>query len=339
MNDMQPVDAAITEEPVVAVEGKSKKKIYIAVGALLAVLAGATVLSAVTAHHQSGKADSSSSASDNGPATPARSANEDCTTEVIVAMNTVIASQNNNVLLQAIGEQSPIYRMSWDTRATFQNNSIVSGRSAGSDKAWAEARRECTVQGNPLLTQAQLSDLRDVAPSDGQSWLDEVENYGSGATPAAQQDQLPFGTQEGTSTDTSTDAPAVQQDQSATVQQDQSATSSTDTESSAPVHNAGDASGVLTTFYRHLTRGEYRAAWKMLSKSARSNMGSYSGWVAGYRDSGVQSVTNIEYANGTDLTYRLTSDNPDGSRQQYDMEATVVDGKITHLTGHQVSGS
>ena len=330
MSNVPPVEAVITEEPVVAVEGKRKKRIYIVLAALIAVLAGATVLSAVITHHQSAKADSSSN--DNSGNVPARTANDDCSTEAVVAMN-VMNGGNYMTLMQAIGQQSPIASIATELNGTWQSASIEVGRSAASDKIWAAAAQQCAAQSNPLLTSAQVSDLRDVASSDGQSWLDEVENYGSGAAPAAvQQGQPPFSTDTSTdsSTATSTDTPAVQQDQPAT---------STDTESGVPVSNAGDAGGLLNTFYRHLTRGEYRAAWKMLSKSARSNMGSYSGWAAGYRDSGVQSITNVEYVNGTDLTYRLTSDNPDGSRQRYDMEATVVDGKITHLTGHQVSGS
>ncbi len=59
--------------------------------------------------------------------------------------------------------------------------------------------------------------------------------------------------------------------------------------------------------------------------------GGYASFVAGYADTGTQTVTEIS-ASGDQVSFTLTSDNPDGTVQTYAGTDTVTGGRIIHVS-------
>jgi hypothetical protein len=87
----------------------------------------------------------------------------------------------------------------------------------------------------------------------------------------------------------------------------------------------GDPWSVVSAYFRDVTLRDYAAAWKLLGPALQS--GGYSSFVAGYADTGQQILTKISrYRN--QVTFRLRSDNPDGTVQTYQGTDTVTGGKI-----------
>ena len=86
-----------------------------------------------------------------------------------------------------------------------------------------------------------------------------------------------------------------------------------------------DPWSVISAYYRDITLRDYAAAWKLLGPALQG--GGYAKFVAGYSDTGQQTVTKISQS-GDQVSFMLRSDNPDGTVQTYQGTETVTDGKI-----------
>lgn len=89
--------------------------------------------------------------------------------------------------------------------------------------------------------------------------------------------------------------------------------------------SAGDPWSVVSVYFQDITLRDYAAAWKLLGPALRG--GGYASFVAGYADTGRQTVTEISQS-GNQVTFTLQSDNPDRTAQTYQGTDTVTGGKI-----------
>ena len=86
-----------------------------------------------------------------------------------------------------------------------------------------------------------------------------------------------------------------------------------------------DPWAVISAFYGDITSKDYAAAWTLLG--FHPNGASYAAWVAGYADTGAQTVTEISES-GDQVSFNLTSNNPDRTVQTYTGTDTVQNGRI-----------
>ena len=96
----------------------------------------------------------------------------------------------------------------------------------------------------------------------------------------------------------------------------------------------GDPWSVVLAYFRDITLRDYAAAWKLLGPALQN--GGYANFVAGYADTGQQTVTKISQS-GDQVTFILRSDNPDGTVRTYHGTETVTGGKI--VAAHVVQTS
>jgi hypothetical protein len=80
---------------------------------------------------------------------------------------------------------------------------------------------------------------------------------------------------------------------------------------------------------------DYRAAWRL--RAARLRGQGYADWVAGYADTGRQTVRKVSIS-GDLVTFKLWSDNPDGTVQTFSGTDTVTGGKIAAASVVQTGG-
>ena len=93
----------------------------------------------------------------------------------------------------------------------------------------------------------------------------------------------------------------------------------------APSGKPGDGWAVISAFYADITKKDYAAAWALLGYDP--NGASYASFVAGYADTGTQIVTEVSES-GDQVSFNLTSNNPDGTIQTYSGTDTVRNGRI-----------
>jgi hypothetical protein len=94
------------------------------------------------------------------------------------------------------------------------------------------------------------------------------------------------------------------------------------------VSSSGTSAGAWATvsaYYPDITSKDYTAAWRLLGNSPQG--GGYASFVAGYASTGTQMVTETS-ASGDQVSFTLTSDNPDGTVQTYAGTDTVTGGRI-----------
>ena len=110
-------------------------------------------------------------------------------------------------------------------------------------------------------------------------------------------------------------------------------TSDTRTFSPAVVPAQSDPWAVVSEYYGDVSSKDYPDAWALWSPSMQIAQGGYNSWVAGYANTGGQTVAEISES-GNQVWYYLESVNPDGSIQWYRGSATVGNGQIqsAHLT-------
>jgi hypothetical protein len=104
--------------------------------------------------------------------------------------------------------------------------------------------------------------------------------------------------------------------------------SSTATWTVPAVSSSGTSAGAWATvsaYYQDITSKDYTAAWRLLGYNPQG--GGYASFVAGYADTGTQTVTETS-ASGDQVSFTLTSDNPDGTVQTYTGTDTVTGGRI-----------
>jgi hypothetical protein len=92
--------------------------------------------------------------------------------------------------------------------------------------------------------------------------------------------------------------------------------------------SSGTSAGAWATvsaYYKDITSKDYAAAWRLLGYNPQG--GGYASFVAGYANTGTQTVTETS-ASGDQVSFTLTSDNPDGTVQTYTGTDTVTGGKI-----------
>lgn len=106
------------------------------------------------------------------------------------------------------------------------------------------------------------------------------------------------------------------------------------TSSSSSPRAGGGAWAVVSAYYRDITAKDYAAAWRLLGYNPQG--GGYANFVAGYANTGTQTVTETG-ASGDQVSFTLTSDNPDGTVQTYTGTDTVTGGKITAANVTQTS--
>lgn len=92
---------------------------------------------------------------------------------------------------------------------------------------------------------------------------------------------------------------------------------------------------VVKTYYNDITVRDYAAAWRLLGY--RPQGGGYASFVAGYANTGRQTVTKTSQSGGQ-VSFTLRSDNPDGTVQTYQGAATVTGGKIVTSNVVQTGG-
>ena len=85
----------------------------------------------------------------------------------------------------------------------------------------------------------------------------------------------------------------------------------------------------MSAYYQDITSKNYAAAWRLLGYNPQG--GGYASFVAGYADTGTQTVTETS-ASGDQVSFTLTSDNPDGTVQTYAGTDTVTGGRIIHAS-------
>jgi hypothetical protein len=99
----------------------------------------------------------------------------------------------------------------------------------------------------------------------------------------------------------------------------------------APGKNAG-AWAVIRAYYADITNKDYAAAWALLGFDP--NGATYAQFVAGYADTGTQTVTEIGQS-GDQVSFNLVSHSPDGSVQTYTGTDTVQNGRIVAASNVQ----
>jgi hypothetical protein len=92
---------------------------------------------------------------------------------------------------------------------------------------------------------------------------------------------------------------------------------------------------VVKAYYNDITVRDYAAAWRLLGYHPHS--GGYASFVAGYANTGRQTVTKTSQSSGQ-VSFTLRSDNPDGTVQTYQGTATVTGGKIMASNVVQTGG-
>lgn len=95
--------------------------------------------------------------------------------------------------------------------------------------------------------------------------------------------------------------------------------------SATPSGKPGGGWAVISAFYADITKKDYAAAWALLGYDP--NGVSYASFVAGYADTGTQTVTEVSESGGQ-VSFNLTSNNPDGTIQTYSGTDTVRNGRI-----------
>jgi hypothetical protein len=105
----------------------------------------------------------------------------------------------------------------------------------------------------------------------------------------------------------------------------------------APAATQSDPWAVVSEYYGDVSSQDYPDAWALWSPSMQAAQGGYSQWVAGYANTGSQSVTEIS-ENGNEVSYYLESSNPDGSTQWYRGSAVVSNGQIQSANLIQLFG-
>lgn len=93
---------------------------------------------------------------------------------------------------------------------------------------------------------------------------------------------------------------------------------------------------VVDSFYRDISLRDYAAAWQLLGRHLQGDS-SYSGFAAGYVNTGRQTVTKVSQS-GDQVSFMLRSDNPDGTVQTYQGTDTVSGGKVMASDVVQTSG-
>jgi hypothetical protein len=94
------------------------------------------------------------------------------------------------------------------------------------------------------------------------------------------------------------------------------------------VSSSGTSAGAWATvsaYYQDITSKDYTAAWRLLGSNPQG--GGYASFVAGYASTGTQTVTETS-ASGDQVSFTLTSNNPDGTVQTYAGTDTVTGGRI-----------
>jgi hypothetical protein len=86
-----------------------------------------------------------------------------------------------------------------------------------------------------------------------------------------------------------------------------------------------DPWAVVSAFYGDITSKDYAGAWALLGFDP--NGASYAAWVVGYANTGAQTVTEISES-GDQVSFNLTSNNPDETVQTYTGTDTVQNGRI-----------
>jgi hypothetical protein len=92
-----------------------------------------------------------------------------------------------------------------------------------------------------------------------------------------------------------------------------------------PSGEPGGGWAVISAFYADITNKDYAAAWALLGYDP--NGASYASFVAGYAHTGTQTVTEVSES-GNQVSFNLTSNNPDGTVQTYSGTDTVQNGQI-----------
>ena len=92
---------------------------------------------------------------------------------------------------------------------------------------------------------------------------------------------------------------------------------------------------VVKAYYNDITLRDYAAAWRLLGFKPQGE--SYTSFVAGYANTGRQTVTKTSQSGGQ-VSFTLRSDNPDGTVQTYQGTATVTGGKIATSNVVQTDG-
>ena len=101
----------------------------------------------------------------------------------------------------------------------------------------------------------------------------------------------------------------------------------------APVHYAAptqtDPWAVLNEYYGDIDSGNYSAAWDLLSSSVQAQMGNYDGWLAGYANTGAQTLSE-NWESGDTVSANLAAvDTATGATQYFSGSWTVDNGLIT----------
>jgi hypothetical protein len=92
---------------------------------------------------------------------------------------------------------------------------------------------------------------------------------------------------------------------------------------------------VVQAYYNDITVRDYAAAWQLLGNSLQG--AGYASFVAGYANTGRQTVTKTSQS-GDQVSFTLTSVNPDGTVQTYQGTDTVTGGKILTANVVQTGG-
>lgn len=92
--------------------------------------------------------------------------------------------------------------------------------------------------------------------------------------------------------------------------------------------NSDDPWNVVREYYAAIAKGDFPAAWSLLSPSMQSSLGPYSKWSAGYQTTTQITVSKVK-ENGQTVTVTITAQQSDGSTNSYQGYYRANNGQIT----------
>ncbi len=97
----------------------------------------------------------------------------------------------------------------------------------------------------------------------------------------------------------------------------------------APVPQITEPWAVVSAYYADVEAGDYAEAWSLLGPALRASQGSYDSWVAGYANTGAQTLTE-SYESGDQVSVSISAvDTSTGDTQYFNGSYTVDNGLIT----------
>lgn len=158
--------------------GRSKKPL--AIGA--AVIVVAAVVVGIVLATRGGGGGSTGSQAGSSPQAPTptvlTSPNSVCALEANAALDNLANNPGTNLLVPAIGVQTPIYNIALGSLGDYLSIQAQYGASTAEDRIATELKTKCSQANNSVLNQGQLSALEQIATPSDASQLGTIQYFG-----------------------------------------------------------------------------------------------------------------------------------------------------------------